>query len=429
MAIKERSLIKNASWLFVLQAVNIILPFVTVPYVTRVFGADLYGVFSIALNWITYFQLLVQYGFDLSATKKVVEAKTTEELRSLVSSVVTARLLLVGICAVVTLGIGVSCAASGSQLVCMVVMFTMLIGTAIQLNWLFQGLQDMKFITIATAVARSLSVALTFLLVRDSSQLVLYSFLYSITWIVSGALTHVFSWRRYSIRLGRTSFKNVLRELRDGMPIFLSSAAGNIISNVGVTVLGACQPSAVVGAYAAVLKVPQVVNLMFTPVSQALYPRVNEERLNPHKSALKLVAKIGIPVTVVFAIGLSIVVVIRDPLVQLLFGEEYSFGADALIPLAVWVLLGIIDNFMGVQLLLPFGYQKLYSALMLADCALSVALSVAFGPLWGSLGVAWAIALSEGILTVGLFLSLLVVLNRSHSGGNGTHERKVLDNG
>lgn len=423
--IKERKLIENAGWLFVLQAVNIILPFVTVPYVTRVFGADRYGVFSIALNWVTYFQLVVQYGFDLSATKKVVETKTAQERSALVSSVVAARMLLVTICALITVGIGLAGAATGEQLACMTVLFTMLVGTAIQLNWLFQGLQDMRFITIATAMARSISVILIFLLVHDSSQLVLYSFLYSITWIVSGALTHIFAWRRYGIRLGYTSICAVMDEMRDGTPIFLSFAASNIISNVGVTVLGACQPTAVVGAYAAVLKIPQVANHMFTPVSQALYPRVNEERLRSRESTMRLVAKVGVPITCVFAVGLLLMVMIRDPLVRILFGEEYAFGADALIPLAVWVLLGIVDNFVGVQLLLPFGHQRLYSALMVANCALSVILSVAFGPIWGAVGAAWAIAISEGVLTIGLIVSLMVTLKR---GGNRMRMRKESDN-
>ncbi len=421
MAIKERKLIVNTGWLFVLQAVNIVLPFITVPYVTRVFGADRYGVFSIALNWVSYFQLVVQYGFDLSATKKVVETRTVQERSALVSSVVTARVLLVALCAVVTVGLGLAGAATGEQLACMAVLFTMLLGTALQLNWLFQGLQDMKFITIATAVARGLSVVLIFLLIRDGSQLVLYSFLYSITWLVSGLLTHVFAWRRYGIRCGRTTLRAVAAEMRDGTPIFLSSAAGNIISSVGVTVLGACRPAAVVGAYSAVLKVPQVANLMFTPVSQALYPRVNEERMKSRGAAVRLVVRVGVPVTAAFAAGLALMVAVREPLVSLLFGREYVSGADALIPLAVWVLLGIVDNFVGVQLLIPFGHQRFYSALMVADCALSVALSVWLGPLWGDMGVAWAIAASEGALTVGLVAALAATARR---GGGARHLRK-----
>ena len=410
MIVKERKLLENTGWLLVLQAVNILLPFVTVPYVTRVFGADLYGVFSIALNWITYFQLVVEYGFNLSATKKVVEARTSDEYDSLVTAVVVARLALVVLCFAVVLVLGLVSAASGEQLSCMLVLFSMLVGIALQLNWLFQGLQDMKMITIATASARAMSVALIFLLINNQGQLALYSFFYSITYLASGILTHILAWRRHGIRLRKPSFRHMLREMQDGTPIFLSSAAGKIIGNAGVTVLGACQPAAIVGAYAAVLKIPQMVSLMFTPIGQALYPRVNEENLKSKAAAAKLVIIFGGPVTALFAVMLAAIVVLREPLVSLLFGREYLTAADTLIPLSAWVLFGIANNFLGVQLLIPFGHQGLYSVLMIADSALALALNVLLGSSFGAIGVASAIAVSEMVLTVLLVIVLIMAV-------------------
>ncbi|MED9872698.1 MAG: oligosaccharide flippase family protein [Eggerthellaceae bacterium] len=413
MAVKEKKLLANTGWLLVLQAVNILLPFVTVPYVTRVFGADLYGVFSIALNWIMYFQLVVEYGFNLSATKKVVEAESRTEYDLLVAAVVAARLSLVVICFVVALVMAYVSAVSGGQLCCMLVLFSMLIGIALQLNWLFQGLQDMKMITVATASARFLSVVLIFLLINNQDQLVLYAFLYSITYLASGVLTHILAWKRHQIRVRMPSLRMVLREMRDGTPIFLSSAAGKIIGNVGVTVLGASQPAAAVGAYAAVLKIPQMVSLMFSPISQALYPRVNEERLKSERLAIGLVAKFGIPVITLFAFILVAIVALRDPLVCFLFGSDYLSATDALIPLSIWVLLGIANNLLGVQLLIPFGYQKLYSRLMIIDALVALALNLFLGPTFGVMGVASAIAISEAVLAASLLVSLVFIVRKN----------------
>lgn len=409
MVVKERKLLENTGWLLVLQAVNILLPFVTVPYVTRVFGADLYGVFSIALNWITYFQLVVEYGFNLSATKKVVEAKIRAEYDSLVTAVVSARLALVVLCFMVVLVLGLVSASSSEQLSCMLVLFSMLVGIALQLNWLFQGLQDMKMITIATASARTLSVVLIFLSINNQGQLALYSFLYSITYLASGILTHVLAWQRHGIRLRRPSLRNMLREMRDGTSIFLSSATGKIIGNVGVTVLGAYQSAAIVGAYAAVLKIPQMVSFMFTPIGQALYPRVNEERLKSKGAAAKLVIKFGGPVVALFAVMLAAIVVLREPLVLLLFGDAYLIAADTLIPLSAWVLFGIVNNFLGVQMLIPFGHQRLYSTLMIADSVFALILNVLLGFNFGAIGVASAIAISEMVLTIFLVVVLVMV--------------------
>lgn len=55
----------NSAWLIVLQVFNTVVPLLTLPYITRVLGTSNYGVFSLALNWITYFQVIVEYGFGL----------------------------------------------------------------------------------------------------------------------------------------------------------------------------------------------------------------------------------------------------------------------------------------------------------------------------------------------------------------------------
>ena len=62
---------KNGFWLTILQLVNTVIPILTIPYITRILGAEEYGVFSIALNWVTYLQVFVEYGFGLSGARKV----------------------------------------------------------------------------------------------------------------------------------------------------------------------------------------------------------------------------------------------------------------------------------------------------------------------------------------------------------------------
>lgn len=420
VAMRESKMIKNAGWLFMLQGVNILLPFVTVPYVTRVLGAEPYGIFSIALNYATYFQLVIEYGFDLSAAKKVVEIDSREGLSKLAAHVVSARLILLSLCFVTTVTLALVLTVEGSLLLCLLVLFFMLLGYAIQLNWLFIGLQDMKVITISTAIARTTSVVLIFLMVASSSHLVIYALLYSITYLLSGLLTHWFAWRRYGIRITVPTCAGVLEEMRDGMPIFLSSATGKVIGNVGVTVLSACRSASMVGSYAAILKIPQMVSMMFSPISQALYPRVNEVRLKSRGAAARLVLKIAIPITSAFALALGVITAARASIVTLLFGVEYLECADALIPLAVWVLLGIVNNLMGVQLLIPFGYQRLYSLLIILDSLLSLALNVSLGPLFGAMGVASAVAISEAVLSIALLVALLLesrIEKRGHKGG------------
>lgn len=70
------------------------------------------------------------------------------------------------------------------------------------------------------------------------------------------------------------------------------------------------------------------------------------------------------------------------------------------------MILGVVNNFLGVQLLIPFGYQDIYSKLILADSILSLVLNIALGAVFGAMGVASAVAIAEAVLTVLLHFNL-----------------------
>ena len=69
--ILKRKSVKNGAWLYLLQIFNTVVPLLTLPYITRILGAKQYGIFSIAINVIGYYQVVVEYGFAMSATRKV----------------------------------------------------------------------------------------------------------------------------------------------------------------------------------------------------------------------------------------------------------------------------------------------------------------------------------------------------------------------
>ena len=56
-------------YLFVLQGVNKFLPFLVIPYLMIKLRATGYGYIGFSLSVIQYLALIIDFGFDLSATK------------------------------------------------------------------------------------------------------------------------------------------------------------------------------------------------------------------------------------------------------------------------------------------------------------------------------------------------------------------------
>ena len=83
------------TWLTVLQLANILIPLIVLPYIVRIFGADLFGKVSYAQNIISYLTLLINFGFDYSATREIAINKNNIELRNKIFwTVIKAKSLL-----------------------------------------------------------------------------------------------------------------------------------------------------------------------------------------------------------------------------------------------------------------------------------------------------------------------------------------------
>lgn len=53
------------------QGLNIILPLLTMPYLFRVLGVEKFGLIAFSYALITFFNVIVDYGFTLSGTREV----------------------------------------------------------------------------------------------------------------------------------------------------------------------------------------------------------------------------------------------------------------------------------------------------------------------------------------------------------------------
>ena len=85
--------IKNFGYLSALQLFTLFIPLITYPYLIRIIGKEIWGEIIFAQVIISYASLLINFGFDVSATREVsVSRDNPTELSKIVSSVFIAKL-------------------------------------------------------------------------------------------------------------------------------------------------------------------------------------------------------------------------------------------------------------------------------------------------------------------------------------------------
>lgn len=405
--ILKSKVFSNGVYLYILQMFNMIIPLLTLPYITRILGDSQYGVFSKILNYITYCQALVEYGFTLAGARKITLCNSGEERNKIFSSITYSKILLTLIsCSVVTV-LTFTITKNPTQKICMLILALMLVAEAFTQTWILQGMQYMRPIMLVSVISRTISTVCMFAFVKNSDHLLLYALLFVSTNLITAFLGTIIVMKKFQIRFTCINKDELFFVLKDGWPLFTTSFASKLCSGFAITALGFFCTDAIIGGYSAVQKIPYILVMMFAPIGQAIYPfmcRLYADNVNKGIKFLKIIASV---VLCICMIGVVIIVILKDWLISFAFGNDYLCYAELIIPLAIWMFFSIANNFWGIQTLIARGYQKQYSRCFLISIVVLVVLCLALGYLAGAMGVAIATLIGELVLTVGCWIVIL----------------------
>jgi PST family polysaccharide transporter len=161
-------LVQNAAALYGVQLVRKVLPLIIVPYLARTLGASGWGVVAFTLSMAELIVLLIEFGFNLSATREVARARDSGEgYGAIMSGVLGAQALLATA--------GVLCAIVVSRFIPLLRDQPKLLAAGLFYAiaqgfiplWFFQGLERMRLAATIEACGRIAGLVCIFLLVRS----------------------------------------------------------------------------------------------------------------------------------------------------------------------------------------------------------------------------------------------------------------------
>lgn len=411
--LKNSKILQNVSWLFVLQIFNTIIPMLTLPYITRILQPTKYGDFSAALNIITYLQVIVEFGFELNGARKVALIENNSDMSKIFNEIFFSRILLFFLSLFILITLTALGYFNKTTFACSIILLIMVIGTIIQPNWIFQGKEDMKFITYTNVIGRLISITLIFMFVNDSNDIFIYCILYSLNIFVSNLIGFILALKKYKIIISIPHLSKIINALKNSWYLFISSAMGKVFSNLGITVLTAFTTSYYVGIYAAIQKIPNILILLFTPIGQAIFPYTSKKFNSSYIEGFNFVKKVCIIVIIPFIILGILIICLQKMIVSILFGNEYVAYSTLIIPLCIWLILSILNNFLGIQMLVGAGYQKEYSKAFQFSLIVIILSNFILGKFIGLYGVAWATMISELSLSIILLLYNWKIINKN----------------
>lgn len=227
----KKGLIKNIFSLGIVQIANFAFPVITVLVVSRIIGPDKFGVINFAGAFVTYFTLLINFGFDLSATRVIAANRDNlEERNRIFNQVILAKLLLLGLSIVLFVSSLFLIPQLRQEKAVAIFSFILCFSWVITPTWLYQGMQELSRVAIFNLATKVLSTLVIVLVIRVKSDYVWQPLALSLAQIVVGIYAFFFAIRRYRITLYWAPLKPVLRLLWSEKLLFFH-CCGELVHN------------------------------------------------------------------------------------------------------------------------------------------------------------------------------------------------------
>jgi PST family polysaccharide transporter len=316
-----------------MQISGYIFPLITFPYITRVLGPEKYGIVIFSNAVIAYFQMFVDFGFILSATKTCSLYRNEKaKLANITLGVIQAKILLALLGAFILFLCCLFVPNFHDKQIFFLLSYMGIILTIFLPDYLFRGIEQMSIITYRVLFSKLVNLGLIFSFVRSSSD-----YLKVPLAMIGGNLLAVgLTWyeiiHKLGLRFTRVSLRETVNYLRESSSFFLSRIAASMYQSVNTVVLGFRFSNAEIAQYGAANTLTSSGRSMIGTISDSIYPyMIKQKNYQLIKKIIILLEPVIVAVTIVLFIY-------AEPIITLICGKQYVEAVPvfrAMLPLLV----------------------------------------------------------------------------------------------
>lgn len=398
-------IIKNYLYNLTYQIFTIILPIVTIPYLSRILGADGLGIFALSNTYAQYFILFGMIGLSIYSSREIAYVRNDEEkLSRTFWEINFLEFITIGfslILYIVVFGIVIN---SNNKLVYLIQSINIL-SSLIDISWLFIGLEDFKKVVTRNIIIKIIGIVLIFALVKNNTQVWLYALILGGTQFI-GQLIMWFHLPK-NIYFIWPQRKNLVKHLKNSIRLFVPQISINVYTMLDKIMLGSLVSTAQVGMYENSQKIIRILITVVTTLSIVTIPKMtnlykneqyNEFNNNVYKS-FSFVSFLTCPMTFGL-IGIS----------KSFVPWFYGVGFTGIIPMFyigafLMITLGW-SSILGNQVLISIKREKQFTIAVTVGAIINILVNVLLIKNYGGVGTTIASVIAEyvGMLLMAYFL-------------------------
>lgn len=390
--------IKNYLYNSLYQVFLIIVPFITIPYVSRVLGASLIGVNSYTNTIMSYFVLIANLGVTVYGNRTIAYCRDSIDERSrkfweifilkFLFSCVTYLLFLVFIL------------MYPKYTKVLLIQSIQILAVSIEISWLFDGMEDFKRMVIRNFMVKIACVILIFIFVKTPDDFDKYVFIT----VFSSFLGNLTLWSYVKQYVTRVSFKS-LKIQSHFLPViylFIPQITSTIFISINKLLLGNLSTMSQAGYFDNSDKIIRILLALITAVGTVIFPKVANEHKKRNKERVTFLTQLTFDsvniITVPIVLG---IISISSTFSNIFFGPNFK-GIDLVLSVLVVELLFMgFSSVIGSQYLIATSQSRYLSIAIFNGVIVTVLSALLLIPHFGAVGASLTSVIGE--MTIAFF--------------------------
>lgn len=422
LRLTRHKLVHDALALYGVQLCRKALPLIVIPYLTAVLHPAGWGLVAFMQSLAEFLVLAIEFGFSFSGTREIARNQDNpHKCGEVMTGVLSAQAVLAFACTI--------CAAIVASMIPILRAHPLLVAAGLCYAvfqgfaplWFFQGLERMKLcagLEISGKVAGCICIFIFIHSPDDAWKVLGFQALApAITSLLGLALAF------RAIPCVRPRFHLLRSAIAEGWPMFLLRGGESMYSVGNSFILGLFVSPAFVGYFAGADKITRAAFGLMIPIRDVLFPRMSNLAARSFEKAQRL-ARSGMVLMVAGGIALGTVQWIFAPtIVRILMGPDFAPAVAVLRIESAYPVLVAFACSVGMQWLVPLGYDRLVLRVTLTAGILNIVLATFLAPRLAHVGMAWGVIATEAFVAT----SFLVMVSKirplwgKRTGSRGSH--------
>lgn len=387
--------IQNFFFLLVIQSSNVLITVISMPLLIQSIGVDQFGLVNLAFSLIILLNMVVIFGYNLSAPREVaINSQDKEALSHLVSNVFSGKILLAGFAsAVIFIGVFGFDLFPEYQII-LLYSVLLLFSEATLPVWFFQGLEKMKLVSIANIFSKLLFLLGIVLFIRSPDQSKWVNFMMGFFGLAINLLLLAYIHWILGIRFYKPEFSTIWKSLKDNYLLFFSNLASHITVSGGLIILSFFANAMTLGMFSLAERIVSVFRMLPSLILQAVFPKATQMYTNDHHEFFLFTRKV-ILISISACLILSIAAYFTaEIMIEMLAKSRLEDSIKILKILAIIPFLASLNIF-NIILFLVKDQKDLMFRTSWITCIVMLVVSIVATRMAGFTGLAFALVSKE----------------------------------